>query len=142
MRLRTAKAQSIVEFTILLGIVALVFSGMQIYVRRGLQGRVKQASDYMVASVKSDMTAAERARYDKPEWNSTLNPVYNGTIFEPVYWPTVINGRATHAESYGRTSMRTGGGTRTDYSRTLANGTQDWGDVIVQHQEKTVVYVY
>jgi len=39
------KAQSVTEYAILLGVAIAVFAGMQLYVKRGLNARIKQATD-------------------------------------------------------------------------------------------------
>jgi len=38
------KAQSVTEYAILLGVAIAVFAGMQLYVKRGLNARIKQAT--------------------------------------------------------------------------------------------------
>jgi hypothetical protein len=42
---RKIKAQSVTEYAILLGVAIAVFAGMQLYVKRGLNARIKQATD-------------------------------------------------------------------------------------------------
>lgn len=43
--LRNKKAQNTMEYALLISIVIGVFSAMQIYLRRGLQGRIKAGAD-------------------------------------------------------------------------------------------------
>lgn len=45
MKFRKTKAQSVTEYAILLGVAIAVFAGMQLYVKRGLNARVKKATD-------------------------------------------------------------------------------------------------
>jgi len=45
MRIKMRKAQSILEYAIVLGIVAIVLSAMSLYFRRGIQAVVRVASD-------------------------------------------------------------------------------------------------
>lgn len=42
---KNKKAQSVTEYAILLGVAIAVFAGMQLYVKRGLNARIKQATD-------------------------------------------------------------------------------------------------
>jgi len=42
---RSSKAQSVAEYVILIGLVSLALIGMQVYMKRGIQGVVKAASD-------------------------------------------------------------------------------------------------
>lgn len=39
------KAQTLTEFALIIGVAGLVFIGMQIYAKRGLQGKVKDLTD-------------------------------------------------------------------------------------------------
>ena len=56
MRLFRNKAQSTAEYAILIGLVVGVLVVMQTYLKRGIQGRVKDAADSYVASVDDDAT--------------------------------------------------------------------------------------
>jgi hypothetical protein len=47
---RKTKAQSVTEYAILLGVAIAVFAGMQLYVKRGLNARIKQATDAATTS--------------------------------------------------------------------------------------------
>ena len=66
MRLSVKKAQSIAEYVILLASVAAVFVGMQVYVRRGLQARLKDASDSVVATMNQRLGANEPNHQNEP----------------------------------------------------------------------------
>ena len=48
MRIMFRRGQSLTEIALILGIVGLVFIGMEIYIKRGLQGKVKDLSDSMI----------------------------------------------------------------------------------------------
>lgn len=50
MTIQRKKAQSVTEYAILLGVAIAVFAGMQLYVKRGLNARIKQATDAAVLS--------------------------------------------------------------------------------------------
>lgn len=54
--LRKTKAQSTAEYAILIGLVVATIIGIQTYVKRGLQGRFKDATDDYVNGVGSDTT--------------------------------------------------------------------------------------
>jgi len=59
------RAQTTAEYAILIAIVVGAVVAMQVYVRRGLQGRIKSAVDYT--------------------GNATSAPWFNGTQYEPYY---------------------------------------------------------
>jgi hypothetical protein len=45
MKLQKSQGQSLYEYAILLAIVVAVFTGMQIYLKRGIQGMIKLSTD-------------------------------------------------------------------------------------------------
>jgi len=49
-----SKAQSILEYSVLLACIAAAFLGMQYYIKRSVQGRVKQAADEIGAPYDSE----------------------------------------------------------------------------------------
>lgn len=49
MTYRKTKAQSVTEYAILLGVAIAVFAGMQLYVKRGLNAKIKQTTDTMTS---------------------------------------------------------------------------------------------
>lgn len=53
------KSQSIMEFSLLIALVISVYIGMQIYIKRGLQGRLKDASDDFALKMESDIPWAD-----------------------------------------------------------------------------------
>ena len=56
MRLFSKKAQSTAEYAILIGLVVGVLVVMQTYIKRGIQGRFKDATDSYVTSIDDDAT--------------------------------------------------------------------------------------
>ncbi|MBU0547990.1 MAG: hypothetical protein KJ710_01095 [Candidatus Omnitrophica bacterium] len=44
------KGQNLTEAVVIIGIVGLVFVGMQVYVKRGVQGKVKDLTDNMIGT--------------------------------------------------------------------------------------------
>lgn len=59
--MKSNKAQSVLEAGILLGIVAMALMAMQIYVKRGVQGSLKKATD-----ADPDGSAANYLQYEPP----------------------------------------------------------------------------
>jgi len=55
--LKSKRAQTTAEYAILIGLVVAALVAMQIYVKRGLQGRMKGATDYL-ATQTTDLGAA------------------------------------------------------------------------------------
>lgn len=46
-RLKKRKAQSTAEYVVVLGLIVAAVVGMQTYVKRGFQGRIKEAVDFV-----------------------------------------------------------------------------------------------
>jgi len=46
-RLKKNIGQSIIEYSVLLGLLAAVFAGMQVYMRRGIQAAIKISADQL-----------------------------------------------------------------------------------------------
>jgi len=44
------KGQSLTEVALIIGVVGLVFIGMEVYAKRGLQGKVKDLTDNMIGT--------------------------------------------------------------------------------------------
>ncbi|MDO8489128.1 MAG: hypothetical protein Q7S42_03345 [Candidatus Omnitrophota bacterium] len=66
-----SRGQSLVDLAIIIGVVGLVFIGMQTYIKRGIQGKVKDLTDYIV----SDQQAVEKDAVDRQNavtLNSTM----------------------------------------------------------------------
>lgn len=47
-RLSFYRAQSLVDFMLIIVVVGLVFIGLEVYVKRGMQGKVKELTDYII----------------------------------------------------------------------------------------------
>jgi len=133
------KAQSVSEFTIIVGQVDVDLAGIQVYVRRGLQGRLRQASDYVVLEAESHLTKEELSQLDKPQWPLDLNSkVYNRTVFEPELYPWTTEARYTNATSQSRQIMSEGGQIE---KRNFGNEGQP-GDEVIQTEINKVPYFY
>lgn len=71
--LRNRKANSIIEYSLIIGIVALALSMMNIYIKRGVQGRVKDMADFFIGGGKQmqDSTTNARAISDSRTENTS-----------------------------------------------------------------------
>ena len=77
---RNKKGQNTVEYAVLIGLVVAVAVAMQTYVKRGIQGRFRDASDDYYTGLKSDanwgtvsttaVTALDKKQYE-PEYLSS-----------------------------------------------------------------------
>ena len=76
--LRSKKAQNTAEYAILIALVIGVFSAMQIYVRRGLQARIKGGTDTLPYSVLGQAAATDGVGQD-------ILGDRNMTQYEPYY---------------------------------------------------------
>lgn len=55
--MKLSKAQSLVEVVVIIGIAALVFIAMQVYIQRGIQGKTKFLTDQIIGSQQRAYTA-------------------------------------------------------------------------------------
>lgn len=62
-KLRNRKAQSTAEYAILIGVVVAALVAMQTYVKRGLQGRMKDATDTFANETSALGTTAQYEPY-------------------------------------------------------------------------------
>ena len=96
MRQRTRKGpgQSVVEYAVLFSVVAAVVIGMQLYVKRGMQAKVKRVSDYLTEQESKDghSMATKAKRY---------------TQYEPYYTAAGTIGTTSHTDA--DEAMTTGG---------------------------------
>ena len=74
------KGQSLSEYVLLLALVTSVFIGMQLYVRRGLQGRLRDASDYAVQAMNRKLGSAYAKQYE-PYYRTSSKDVNQGSSF-------------------------------------------------------------
>ncbi len=69
------KASSLLEYSIILGVVSLVLITMNLYIKRGVQGKVKDMTDYFIGReqiVEINPTATTNSRNTSVA-NSTVN---------------------------------------------------------------------
>ena len=91
------KAQNILEYTILLGIISLALSGMSLYFRRGIQAVVKLAADEVGEQKKGAL------EYDyRYEWKEKgFSNISNFTTGRKIV--TQLEGGAVDYETYEKT---------------------------------------
>ena len=76
-RVSFKKGQSLTEVALIIGVVGLVFIGMQVYAKRGLQGKVKDLTDNMIGA-KQEVYQEDTSGLEINRSNSTLTS--NSTI--------------------------------------------------------------
>ena len=79
-------AQSVAEYAILLALAVSIFVGMQTYVKRGLQGRLRDASGFLVTSINKELGTSQGPQYE-PEYRgkSTSDNVSNSIVNEAIF---------------------------------------------------------
>jgi hypothetical protein len=106
LRHMSRKAQSTAEYVIVLGLIVAAVVAMQTYVKRGFQGRIKEAVDY-TGNQGSDVVQFTGQQYE---------PYYLGSTF------------ATTREAEETEDLATGGAvTRTTKEDTARTGSQTIG---------------
>lgn len=113
MRLNSRRGQNTAEYAILIGVIVAAAIAMQIYIRRGMQARIKEAVDY---TRDADIDAG--------------NAIFNLTQYEPYYMATNFETSQTGAVAE---ELQTGGGVvRTSMSDvTMRTGNQVFGNYMV-----------
>ena len=88
-RMLNKRGQNTAEFAILIGVIVAAAIAMQVYVRRGMQGRIKDAVDYSRTS------------------DPTTSGIFNTAQYEPYY-----QDYSTETRQYAKSSeaMQVGGG--------------------------------
>lgn len=68
------KGQNLAELALIIGLVGLVFIGMEVYIKRGMQGKVKDLTDYMIGAQpkKASQIGEEVPRETPLSLNSTM----------------------------------------------------------------------
>ncbi len=77
--LRNKQGQSTAEYAILIGLIIAVAVGMQTYVKRGLQGKTKDAADDFALGVESGYTAINDTDVSNNLGAATLTTQYEPT---------------------------------------------------------------
>lgn len=110
MRLNSRKGQNTAEYAILIGVIVAAAIAMQIYIRRGMQARVKDAVDFT-----------------KSADDDAGNALFTQTQYEPYYMATNFE---TSQQGAVSEELQTGGGVvRTSISdATQRTGNQVYGN--------------
>lgn len=95
------KGQSTAEYAIVIGLVIAAAVAMQVYVKRGLQGKIKDATDYTDASAGAVVGATKQ--YEPYYQESNLTSTHQATSGEN----TATGGAVTRTLTSDR-STRTG----------------------------------
>lgn len=121
------RAQSIMEYALLLAVVISAFLAMQVYLKRGLQGRLRDSSDFVIATMK------EKAGSRPPGAAADANEYTNQ--FEPAYR---ISNTNIHHESSLLEKMSQGGNTAKYYldDRTNAKRKEEIKQVVSDDQDE------
>ncbi len=72
-KLFSPKGQHLSEYAVLISVVGLTLTGMGLYVRRGLQGRYKDASDSITQAVISQVGAEDITQYEPYYFATSAN---------------------------------------------------------------------
>ena len=104
-RFLNRRGQNTAEYAILIGVIVAAAIAMQIYVRRGMQARIKDAVDYSVSEV----------------------DVFNRTQYEPYYMDSTLE---TTSDSESSEAMAKGGEITRDIENqyTKRTGTITYGN--------------
>ena len=79
------RGQNTAEYAILIGVIVAAAIAMQLYIRRGMQARVKDAVDYTKTGVNTTGDYAclfQSAQYEPYYMNTTYDTVQQGTTNE------------------------------------------------------------
>ena len=99
MRLFSKRAQTTAEYAILIGLVVGALVAIQTYVKRGVQGRFKDASDEYVLKLRDDANWGQ-IRGTGPDVTATALPQYEFDM---------VTGKATRETQAGTGSQETMG---------------------------------
>lgn len=89
------RGQNLIELALLIGLVGLVVIGMEVYIKRGVQGKVKDLTDYIIF----DWQSADRPDEVSAGRNTTISLDSNMTTRE-----SVGGGRSLRGEEYSNSS--------------------------------------
>ena len=99
---RRNKAQSTAEYVIVLGLIVAAVVAMQSYIKRGFQGRIKDAVDHVDQGEVTEGVQFKTTQYEPYYLTSTFESTRNSEDNEHLY-----DGGAVNRES-DETSFRTG----------------------------------
>lgn len=73
------RGQNLVDLALLIGLVGLAIVGMEVYLKRGMQGKVKDLTDYIISS---GQKANDNEEGEETESGSSSTSTSNMTINE------------------------------------------------------------
>ena len=76
LKLRSRQAQTLMEYAILFGIVIMALMGMQIYVKRGIQGKIRST----MVQGSSGATLSGYSQYEPYYFHSKSNSTGNSAV--------------------------------------------------------------
>jgi len=113
---RFKKAQSVTEYAILLGLAIAAFAGMQLYIKRGLQGKLKDSTTLVTRDAVGNFTAQDGSN------NTRTLSLGNTSQYEPYYTQSNMDSvqssesQDTVGPGASRTVASTEASARTGYS--------------------------
>jgi len=111
---RGRKAQTTAEYAILIGVVVMAIIGMQTYLKRGLQGRYKDASDDYISGLSSSGDWGEVSSKGVTAYKQYEHGAYSSKTNQDVL--------ADYEDYY----MQKGGSTARNTTRTTQQGAGDY----------------
>ena len=92
LRPRYNKAQSTAEYVIVLGLIVAAVVAMQSYIKRGFQGRIKDAVDYKDQGGQSaNVVVVNTTQYEPYYLSSTFDSTRNSQDNEHLYQEGAVN---------------------------------------------------
>lgn len=104
---RLKKGQSTAEYAIVIGLVIAAAVAMQVYVKRGIQGKIKDAVDFSKKDVTSGVTIGTTSQYEPYYLSQSLNTSSNSATVATMGTAGVVNRNITGNEVTSRTGTVT-----------------------------------
>lgn len=109
--LNNKRAQNTAEYAILIGVIVAAAIAMQIYVRRGMQARIKDAVDYSMSNPAMSENPFNTSQYEPYYMSSDTQTNQTGSTRE-----AMIQGGAIEREIMNEYTSRTGTTTISNYT--------------------------
>ena len=111
------KGQSVLEFALLLGVVIVVILVMQVFVKRGLQGRLKESADSMGTQFSAGGTTTMQNRTMTSDQAISEETGTKGTTLSDLGYNGTVKGTMQY-QAYSASSRTGGNTTSTSQERT------------------------
>lgn len=85
MKLYRDKSQSIVEYAMILAVAVSAIVGMQVYVRRGLQGRLRDSSDFLVEKINKEAGSSYANQYEPYYRDTEKKIIQSSTVSHKMF---------------------------------------------------------